>query len=172
MEGSGEAAALRRRHALWCIGFAERSARELSGPDQALWLARLDRDHDNLRAALAWALAGGAAELGLRLATALWYFWHTHGYLSEGREWLERAALAAGAGALHSKAWALNRAGDIVARQGDLGAARGHLEEALSLFRDLGDREGIASTLTLLGVVAVLARIIHGLSLPRVRHRR
>ena len=62
------------------------------------WLKRMESEHANLRAASHWSLdkddepdGGRAAQLGLRLAVALWWFWHTHDYLSEGRRYLERA---------------------------------------------------------------------------------
>jgi non-specific serine/threonine protein kinase len=76
---------------------------ELSGREQPEWLQRLELEHDNLRAAMKYFLAeaGTAAGLGgteaaLRLAGAVWMFWHTHGHLSEGRAWLERT-ISAGA---------------------------------------------------------------------------
>ncbi len=62
---------------------------ELRGPAQATWLERLERDHDNLRAALAWALAHGEAERGLRMTWALFYFFRKHGRLREGQRWME-----------------------------------------------------------------------------------
>jgi hypothetical protein len=69
---------------------AEEAEPELAGPQQSVWLERLEREHDNLREALSWALQR-EAELALRLSTALWRFWHTLGYLSEGVRWLDRA---------------------------------------------------------------------------------
>ena len=158
LKESGEEEAVRRRHALWYLEFAERAERELSGPDQLGWSGRLGREHDNLRAALAWSLEGEEAELGLRLATALWLFWYTHGYWSEGRAWLEKAASARTLRPLQLRAWALNRVAYIASLQGDLLVSKQYLEESLALFRRLEDREGIASTLTVLGMVAVLGQ--------------
>src|SRR5439155_937520 len=69
-----------------------------AGGAQAFWLERLDLEQENLRAALTWSLDEGEVETALRLGGALWRFWYTRGYLSEGRHWLDRA-LTADAGA-------------------------------------------------------------------------
>jgi len=159
LEASGEAHQTRERHAGHYLAFAERAEPELNGPDQALWLDRLETEHDNLRTALAWSFVEGAeTERGLKLATALWLFWYTRGYLSEGREWLEKGAYLGGARELRLKAWALCNAGNLASRQGDLGVTKGLVEEALALFRELEDKQGIVSALTLLGAVAMLGQ--------------
>lgn len=160
LEGSGEAGViLHHRHALWYLALAERAEQGLSGPDQLRLLARLETEHDNLRAALRWSLEGGEAEeLGLRLAAVLWSFWYTRGHLSEGRGWLERAISESGPAMTRTKAKALGGAGYIALFQGEHRAAKGFLEEGLALYRELGDKEGIASSLIYLGFVAVLSQ--------------
>jgi non-specific serine/threonine protein kinase len=95
---SGEDAVLRRRHAAFYVVLAEEAEPGLLGPQQVQWLARLESEHDNLRAALDWALESNAVEVGLRIAAALWRFWYAHGHLSEGREWLEKLLAQAGHG--------------------------------------------------------------------------
>jgi predicted ATPase/DNA-binding SARP family transcriptional activator len=89
---SGELADVQRRYTSYYVAMAETAEPELRGPHQVAWLDRLEREHDNLRAALARCLAtAGQAELGLRLAARLGWFWYLHGHLSEGRRWLQQA---------------------------------------------------------------------------------
>ncbi len=90
---SGEQVEFRRRHAGYYLRLAEAAEPELHGPQQGRWLNQLEIEHDNLRAALAWSLGGGAPESGLRLAAALCDFWLRLGHLSEGRTWIEQALL-------------------------------------------------------------------------------
>jgi predicted ATPase/DNA-binding CsgD family transcriptional regulator len=93
LEDAGEGEAVRRRHADFFLALAERARPELRGPEDRKWLERLEREHDNMRAALSFALETGETELALRLAGALGTFWHMHSHSDEGRKWLE-AALA------------------------------------------------------------------------------
>ena len=103
LEQAGDLDDARRRHAEYYAGVAERAYEQLrgSGPAHLAALDRLEAEHDNLRAALAWSLqtpaAGPApadrerAATGLRLVQALALFWYRHGHVAEGRRWLERA---------------------------------------------------------------------------------
>jgi non-specific serine/threonine protein kinase len=163
LAGSGEAA-VRARHLSYCVALAEEAAPHLRGPAQGEWLARLEAEHDNLRAALGWARERGLVEEGLRLAGALWRFWYTRGHFSEGRGWLA-GLLAVGSGsplvralALHGagvvRALALHGAGVLAQSQGELELAAALHEEALALRRAVGDQQGIAISLNGLGNVA------------------
>jgi hypothetical protein len=134
-----------RWHAGLFVGLAEEAEAELSGPDQTRWLRRLQTEHDNLRAALYWSLREkGDVGYGARLAAALWPFWFARGYLSEGRRWLESAVSESGSMAPTAKANALNGAGWLATFQEEYGAAAILVEEGLALYRELGDKEGIA----------------------------
>ncbi|MGH2557650.1 MAG: hypothetical protein ACRDJH_01190, partial [Thermomicrobiales bacterium] len=79
LRAQGEEAVTREAHAGYLLALAERADPALFGPDQVHWLAVLDAEHDNARAALAWALDRHAAEIALRLAAALRRFWTMRG---------------------------------------------------------------------------------------------
>jgi predicted ATPase/DNA-binding SARP family transcriptional activator len=106
-----ELAALQRRHAEYYLALAEEGDRELWGPGYEAWTERLTTEHDNLRAALAWSRDDPhAAEIGLRLVAALWWFWHVRDHVREGRGWIEGALAKAEescrpAGRPHGEAW-------------------------------------------------------------------
>jgi tetratricopeptide (TPR) repeat protein len=165
---SGEAEALQQRHAEYYLALVEAAELELTGVHQAVWLARLEAEHDNLRAALQWLLDQREVDLSLHFTGALWRFWPMHGHLSEGRRWLDAALGLAGrggpartAGAAPPQpdtgrraAQALNGAGVLAYTQGDFTAAHAFLQESLALFRELGDTWGIAYALNGLGLVA------------------
>jgi predicted ATPase/DNA-binding XRE family transcriptional regulator len=93
---SGETDRVRDRHRDWFLQLAERAKPELVGSQQVVWLDRLEAD-DNLRSALDWCVQRGPAELGLRLAGALWRLFYVRDAYVEGREWLNRVLAAPGA---------------------------------------------------------------------------
>jgi predicted ATPase/DNA-binding CsgD family transcriptional regulator len=138
-EASEQAEPARRRHAAWSLEFAEKAESELRGAQQEVWLERLEREHDNLRAVLSWALEGEEAELGLRLTGALGEFWHLRGHLSEGRRWLEAALAKGDAVAAATRAKVLAQAGCIAWEQGDYERSIAFSEESLALSRKLED---------------------------------
>jgi predicted ATPase len=155
LEISGEAEELRRRHADYYLAFAEEAEPHLRGVSPQDWLARLEHDHDNLRAALDWLEASGDAELVLRLTGALATFWGTKGQVAEGRRRLDNA-LAVDKRPTAARAKALNGAADLAYGGGDAATARLHAEEALALNRGLGDRRGTALSLFNLGYAAAV----------------
>ena len=152
---TGEANALAARHRDWFVDLAEEAEPRLSGPEQGSWLDRLEKDHDNLRAALTFSHdVGGDIEAGLRLAGALWKFWWMRGYFSEGRGFLERALANSGGVNPSLRAKALNRVGILAEAQGDYATATATYGEGLSIQKSLGDNLSVASALTNLGNVA------------------
>jgi tetratricopeptide (TPR) repeat protein len=153
LAASGEEQDLYRRHAAYFLALAEAAEPQLVGPEQGTWLARLEAEHDNLRAALSWAGERSASDLGLRLVGALLRFWETRGFISEGRRWLE-GALAGGGGSPAARVRALNGAGAMAYHQSEYSRAAALHEEALALRRALGDRLGIADSLNNLGRAA------------------
>jgi non-specific serine/threonine protein kinase len=153
LDGSGGGQAVRKAHARWAVALAETARVELFGPDQARWAARLGAEHNNLRSALAWAIARDA-ELALRLASALWFFWYAEGDLVEGRRWLERALAAADGAPPALRAQALNNLGNLVYELGDLPRAQALYEQSLAIRTEVGDRDGMADSLNNLGMLA------------------
>jgi tetratricopeptide (TPR) repeat protein len=149
LEESGEAKAIRLRHARHYMALAEASEPAWYGAQEASWFDRLEGELDNLRAALAWTTEGSArvAEVALRLAGALGRFWNVRGPLSEGRAWLAAALATEGAGAPDLDRWRANAlmwAGWLAYYQGDDRAAHAPLSESVALWRRLGDARGLA----------------------------
>jgi predicted ATPase len=128
LDASGEAERVLGRHARHYLNLAEEAE-----PEPGELEARLELEHDNLRTALSWALGTKATDLGLRLAAALWSFWYTHGYLSEGRRSLEAAISGSEAATTPAKAKALNGAGYIALFQGEYVEAKDLFERSLAL---------------------------------------
>ena len=156
LRGCGEEDTARRAHADWYLAFAERAEPHvLAGPDEAAWIERVEREHDNVRAALAWASAAGETVLALRLATAVARFWHLRGHFDEGRHWLADAIRGAPGAAPELRARAFAGAATLARIQGDYASARALLESALGAYRDAGHRTGIGRTLSSLGGIAV-----------------
>jgi tetratricopeptide (TPR) repeat protein len=155
LEERGETGDLRRHHAAWSLDLAERAAPHVYGPDELEWLAVLDQEHANLRAALTWAAEAPAAETLVRLAAALWQFWYARGHLAEGLRWLREAVAAPGPVAPGHRARAAAGAAWMEHFAGDDGAARGLGEEALADARAAGDQRAAATAHYALGKVAV-----------------
>jgi DNA-binding CsgD family transcriptional regulator/tetratricopeptide (TPR) repeat protein len=173
----------RRAHADYYLALAEEVEPKLAGPEQATWLNRLEREHENLRMALECSLERGEAEhdmeKALRFGGVLRRFWLVHGHLSEGRSFLERALAGSEGVRTPARAKALNAAANIALNQGEVDRAEILAEEALTLYarqartrqlpilraevlpqegqrlyRELGDAKGIAFALHQLERVA------------------
>jgi predicted ATPase/class 3 adenylate cyclase len=191
---SGEPERVRDRHLEYFVQFAEEAEPHLRGAEQLDWLDRVEREHDNLRIALAWALESGKSEHALRLAGALYYFWELRAYWSEGQKWLDEAlalfarqqngtAAAGGVGetsiptrgevALRAKA--LYAAGKMrFGAQFDFAGSRTMVEESLRLWRELDDKWWMAAALEHVGFMLLpedaqtaIARLEEGVSLAR-----
>lgn len=150
LEASEEAEAVRERHAKFFLRFAGEAEPHLNGGDRGARLGRVRAEHDNLRAALSWSLRK-SEDTGLRMAGDLFWFWFHSGYWSEGRRWLE-GALAGAPARTAPRAKALYGAGFLAWTQGDHAAARSQLEESVGLWRELGDGQGLAHALHILGM--------------------
>jgi predicted ATPase/class 3 adenylate cyclase len=137
--------AIERCHAEWFLRLAETAEPHFRGPDLDRWLNALKVEHDNLRAALRWAIDNDEANVGLRLAAALWRFWHLGGHLSEGRLWVDAVlALPSAASPTLERARALAAAGGLAYWQLDTPAVLTRYEEALAISCDLEDDAEVA----------------------------
>jgi tetratricopeptide (TPR) repeat protein len=152
LTASGEATAVRQRHARYYLALMEDMAPKLRERDQIGLLQRLDREHDNFRGALSWALcpAGppAATELALHLCLVLREFWARRWYFREARQWLEAALALPAPGAL--RVLALLEAAELELAQPDFVRSQALVEKALALARTLGDVGSIARALQLL----------------------
>jgi predicted ATPase/DNA-binding winged helix-turn-helix (wHTH) protein/Tfp pilus assembly protein PilF len=155
LTASAEAPTTWRAAAAYFLGLVEMAEPELSGPQQAAWLNRLEIEHNNLREALRWADAHDATDLGLRLAGALCQFWLVRGYLREGQEHLARFLRRTGPSTwTTARAKASTGAGHLAHNLGDYATAHTRFEESLAIWRALGDKLGIATALNNLGWMA------------------
>jgi predicted ATPase/DNA-binding SARP family transcriptional activator len=153
---AADRADLRHRHTLHYLEAAERT-REIiagSGAGEAEFLAELEQDHDNYRAALRWAQETGDNTALLRLVTALRLFWMVRGHLAEGRAWFETALSAPGADEDPNRAAALSAGGILVYRAGEFNLARRWWEEARDRFEEAGDALASARALGNLAGIA------------------
>jgi len=149
---SGEEQTIRERHLGWYMVVAESEERRLWGPDQVAALEVLERELGNLRSALEWTTEGrGDAEQGLQLAGTLGRFWLMHGYLSEGRRWLEGALTKCAATPTPPRAKALYACSVLVQEQGDLARAEELAQSALTMTRQQDNQLGVALILNVLG---------------------
>jgi non-specific serine/threonine protein kinase len=160
---TGEYTTARRRHRDWCGDLVSRFDADWIGPRQADWLARLRREHPNLRVALEFCVSEpGEAAAGLRMATALHPSW-TRGRLSEGRQWLDRASTRQTVPATPGQAKALYYAGMLAGFQGDIPAASALAEEA----GELAEQSGDATSRALATHAAASVAVFCGDDLPR-----
>ncbi len=154
LANTGEATDARQAHADYFLRLTEEAVPALDGPLLTSWLDRLEQEHDNLRAALRWLLEADQATLALRLGSALERFWVVRGYRNEGLMFLERA-LAESTGVEPSvRAKALLVAARLSFMQSDYDRGKALAQESLALFRELGDKRGIALALNRLGIAA------------------
>jgi predicted ATPase/DNA-binding CsgD family transcriptional regulator len=148
-----EAPAVRNTHAAAFLALAEAAQPALTGPEEKEWLERLEREHNNLRAALI-RLRDKVPARALRLAGLLAGFWVTRGHFTEGRQQLA-SLLGAVPDRTQDRVMALYSAGTLAIDQGDFPDALMRLEEAISLARELDDRRGEAWSMLYLGRAAV-----------------
>jgi predicted ATPase len=141
----GEDDPTRRRHARHFLQLAETVEPWFRGPDLLRAIGILHIEHDNVRAALDWAIDNDEGDTALRMVAALWRFWHLHGDLTAGRRWIDAAlSLPSSRGPSTTRGWALLAAGSLAYWQLDPDKAAASYQQGLEMFTQLGDRAGIA----------------------------
>lgn len=153
---SGNEHTIRERHARFIMKFAERSEQELVSANQAMWLGKLELEHNNVRAALLYAQQTGDAEMGLRISTALYRFWHIRGHVNEGRKWTSEALERGAEVTQILRVNALSALGNYAGAQSDYEGARYYHTLAMELAQSIDDKAKVARALTNLGNTARL----------------
>ena len=150
---SNDEAAARRAHAAYYLVLAEEGAEDVVAHPE--WLDRFEIEHDNFRLALDYLIKTGDAEWGLRLGAALFRFWETREYLTEGRDAITRLLALEGTAARPKlRARLLFAAAVLAGEQGDYTSARQLFEDSLETCLELNDNRGVAVALNALAVNA------------------
>lgn len=137
------------------VAFAEAGEPKVRSPEQQHWLVRLDQEHDNLRAALRRSTTTpGQGEAAVRLAAALWWFWHIRGHWSEGRAWLETSLESGRDAPDRARGRAISGAAFLAWRLDDVARAAALSEESVEVCRRAEDSWGLAAALDTLALVA------------------
>jgi tetratricopeptide (TPR) repeat protein len=172
---SGEREDIQETHVAYYLRLAETAEPELRGPQQAAWFDRLEREHDNLRAALHFLLTREKGEMAMRLGSALYWFWFVRDHGREGCTFLERALATSEGDTVSVRAKALWAAGNLAGMLGNVDRAEVLCKGSLALYQEIGDKAGIGTAYFFLGCVAewksqpVLARSLYEESLALSR---
>jgi non-specific serine/threonine protein kinase len=153
---AGEIEEARTSHARLYLNLAEESEPKLRTGERAVWLRRLDAEHDNLRAALRWLLDTGQGEQALQLAGALGHFWWLRGHFAEGGTWLEEASRAAPDANPRIRTRALLRSSSTWNVRNDREPPMAAMREALALAEAEGNQQDIALALEYIGAATAI----------------
>lgn len=157
LAASGEAETLRRRHAHYYLELAEEAESGLQGPEQKMWLDRLEMEHDNFRAAvISCGPEEKDAERGLRVVGALHRFWMMRGHFTEGRFLLDTALKRTCVeDRTPSRAKALHGAGLLAYWQSEYALSRRLHEQSRDIYLETGDKPGLAACLNSLATALI-----------------
>ncbi len=157
LQDAGQMPGVHDRMLQFYLKLADEASVQLRGHEERTWYQRLEQEHDNIRAALGWALESRKVDEAMRLASQLSMFWFARGYLNEGAGWLERALASRQLASRRSVANALRTLGSLLmySKGRDLGRIGALLDESLHLYRQLEDKEGMAWVLNLMGIRAL-----------------
>ncbi|MDQ3928151.1 MAG: tetratricopeptide repeat protein, partial [Chloroflexota bacterium] len=172
LRASGEADDISYRHAMYYFSQASVPETVLTTGHRQAWLDRMEAEHENLRAALAWCLSEAqdqynhnGADIGIRMAAALGWFWYFRGYFTEGRHWLDQATRRASSQSDASPdvmARAFNSFARLAWRQSDYPTVLSAATRSLELARACGDTVETAHALTMLGITLVRQNNVTG----------
>ena len=140
---SGEEEHVRRRHAQWFVELHRRTSRGYADADMGDLQVVLGAEPENFRAALEWAERTGEIETVARLVAPLTVLWCEEGRLSEADRWLGVVRERSGEYPPALQAWVLSAAVTIAWARGAYHEAADLCEQALALYRELGDVTGI-----------------------------
>lgn len=152
---SGEGERVRAAHATWCLELVDASEPHWFTANQLVWAERLEPEHGNVRAALAWFAQTGDAPALLRMCAVVWRFWFLRSHYAEGQAWLEKALAGSTGERTRERAWALNGAASIAVFQADPRAIA-WCEESFAISQEIGFQFGAANAQLVLGHVALL----------------
>jgi predicted ATPase len=153
LEASGLHEALRERHGTYYSALTKEAYQQITGPQQAFWMDRLDTEHNNLRAAIASFVSRQKTDDALQICSSLQRFWTWRGHITEGRGWL-RQALALPGGSPEVRALALYNAAMLAWPQQDAVTAKALLNESLRTSQTIDFKLGMARALLGLGIIA------------------
>lgn len=153
LEARGEYGDAALRHVRYFLEMALAADVEMLGPNQKVWLSRMDAAYSDIRTALEWSLKHGQEEIALRLAAATRHFWLSRGYRQEGLRWLEQALEQGKDAPAGARVAALNAMGRLTYRHGDHEKVESYATQALVLSRELGDRSLLADSLLSLALI-------------------
>jgi predicted ATPase/DNA-binding CsgD family transcriptional regulator/DNA-binding XRE family transcriptional regulator len=154
LEQSGEAERVRERHATFFVALADEAYPALRSAAQVEWLARLDREYPNMRAAMIWLIGQEATEMVTRMGWALWLFQWMRGHFSEGRRWMTWVLAQDADVPSTLRALVLLTASVLAYGQADYVQAEVLVEESRARYRALADDEGLARTAAMSGLIA------------------
>jgi predicted ATPase/transcriptional regulator with XRE-family HTH domain len=157
VEETDKVADVQRRHATHMLDFAEYAGRQLSGAAQGAWLERLEREYQNIRAALEWASRSNEPAFGCRFVASIWRFWWLHGYFTEGLTWVScfLDAIKAAPGVVTDEIYGkvLRARVVLLSALGNFDEAYQSCELAIELQRRIEDDAGLAASLTSMGII-------------------
>jgi predicted ATPase/DNA-binding CsgD family transcriptional regulator len=179
LAATGEQQGTQAAHAHFFLRLAEQAESELKGPNQAVWIERLEQEHNDLRTALEWALEDVSGEqaaergnIALRLSAALWPFWSMRGHYSEARTFLERTIPRSDEASVSLRVKVLQAGANVTHYYCDYTRATGMAELCLALYQELGNIRGISDCLGLLADCAMLTgMMINAIELAEERVR-